>query len=127
MFDLIRKILQTKTVTKTRLFDEAPSRFRGKPIFTSNECTGCESCVTSCPANAIDVHKTGSSITLSLSYAYCIFCGICAEQCDSKMIQVTNEYRLAARDKESLTNTINKSIKISDSLPAGKGGKCDEY
>jgi formate hydrogenlyase subunit 6/NADH:ubiquinone oxidoreductase subunit I len=108
------------------LFDEAPSRFRGKPIFTSNECTGCESCVTSCPANAIDVQKKGSSITLTLSYASCIFCGICAEQCDPKTIQVTNEYRLATREKESLTNTINIPIKTSELLPTRKGGGYDE-
>ncbi|WML52656.1 4Fe-4S binding protein [Neobacillus sp. PS3-12] len=122
MFDLIRKILQTKTVTKTHLFDEAPQRYQGKPIFTTNECTGCESCVTECPANAIEIHKTGSSITLSLSNANCIFCGICAEQCETKMIQVTNEYRLATRDKETLTSTITIPIKTTELLTTGKGG-----
>lgn len=121
MFDLIRKIMQTKTVTKTRLFDEAPSRFRGKPIFTSHDCTGCEACVISCPANAILVQKNEGSITLSLSYANCIFCGICAEQCETKLIQATNEYRLAARDKESLTCIIKIPLKTSEKVPTGKG------
>lgn len=121
MFDLIRKIMQTKTVTKTRLFDEAPARFRGKPIFTSNDCTGCEACVTVCPANAILVQKNEGSLTLSLSYTNCIFCGICAEQCETKMIQVTNEYKLATRDKESLTSTIQIPLKTSDTILAGKG------
>jgi formate hydrogenlyase subunit 6/NADH:ubiquinone oxidoreductase subunit I len=121
VFDLIRKILQTKTVTKTHLFDEAPARFRGKPIFSSHDCTGCEACVTSCPANSIQVQKNEGSITLSLSYANCIFCGICAEQCETKMIQATNEYLLATRDKESLTCTIQIPLKISKTLRTGKG------
>jgi formate hydrogenlyase subunit 6/NADH:ubiquinone oxidoreductase subunit I len=121
VFDLIRKIIKTKTVTKTRLFDEAPSRFRGKPLFTSNDCTGCETCVESCPANAILIQKDDGSITLSFSYANCIFCGICAEQCETKMIQVTNEYRLATRDKESLTSTIQIPVKTSETVPTGKG------
>lgn len=122
MFDLIRKILQTKTVTKTHLFDEAPPRYQGKPIFTANDCSCCESCVTECPANAVEIHKTGSSIMLSLNYANCIFCGLCAEQCETKTIQITNEYRLATRDKETLTNTINIPIKTSELLTTGKGG-----
>ena len=122
MFDLIRKIWQTKTVTKTNLFEEAPSRFRGKPVFTSNECTGCESCVTACPAGAINFHKTADSITLSLSYANCIFCGICAEQCETKMIQVTNEYRLATKKKDNLLITVTTPVQNSELLPTGKGG-----
>lgn len=122
MFDLIRKIWQTKTVTKTTLFDDAPARFRGKPVFSSNECTGCESCVTACPSGAIDFHKTGESITLSISYANCIFCGICAELCDTKMIQVTNEYKLATKNKNNLLISINTTVKTPELLPTGNGG-----
>lgn len=121
MFDLIRKIWETKTVTKPRLFEEAPSRFRGKPVFTSNECTGCESCLTSCPTGAIDFHKTDDSITLSISYANCIFCDICAEQCETKVIQATNEYRLATKNKNTLTTSVTKAVKIPEPLPTGKG------
>lgn len=97
MFDLIRKIWRTKTVTKTELFTEAPERFRGKPVFTSSKCTGCEACATSCPAGAITLQQNDDAITLSLSYAHCIFCGICAEVCETNAIQLTNEYRLATK------------------------------
>jgi formate hydrogenlyase subunit 6/NADH:ubiquinone oxidoreductase subunit I len=123
LFDLIRKIVQTKTVTKTNVFDEAPSCFRGKPVFSSNECTGCGKCTTFCPATAIDLHKTKDTITLSISYASCIFCGICAEECETKMIQATNEYRLAARDKEHLIISANFPVMAKEPILAGKGGE----
>jgi formate hydrogenlyase subunit 6/NADH:ubiquinone oxidoreductase subunit I len=122
VFDLIRKIWQTKTVTKTILFDEAPSRFRGKPVFSANECSGCGSCETACPANAIKLFKDQDSINLSLSYTNCIFCGLCTEVCETKMIQGTNDYRLATKEKESLTITRKIPVKTSELLTAGNGG-----
>lgn len=122
MFDLIRKIWQTKTVTKKFLFTDAPPRYRGKPIFAANECTGCKDCVTFCPSGAIEFQQTGDSIELSISYVNCIFCGICAEKCETKMIQATNEYRLATKNKTDLFTTANAAVKATDLLPAGKEG-----
>ncbi|GAC92150.1 formate hydrogenlyase complex iron-sulfur subunit [Anoxybacillus flavithermus NBRC 109594] len=110
MFDLVKKIWKTKTVTKTDPLTEAPKRFRGKPMFVSNECTGCRACITSCPAKAITLEQNddSSTISLSLSYANCIFCGICAEVCETNTIQITNEYRLATKNKTELT--VNKQL-----------------
>jgi formate hydrogenlyase subunit 6/NADH:ubiquinone oxidoreductase subunit I len=122
VFDLIRKIWQTKTVTKTVLFDEAPSRYRGKPVFSTNECTGCGLCVTACPARAISLDKTNETMTLSLSYINCIYCGICAEECETEMIQATNEYKLATREKESLIVSKSIPVKTPELLASGKGG-----
>jgi formate hydrogenlyase subunit 6/NADH:ubiquinone oxidoreductase subunit I len=119
VLDLIRKIWKTKTVTKTNLFEEAPSRFRGKPVLVSNECTGCGSCAASCPSDAINFNQNEDSYTLSISYAHCIFCGICAEECETKMIQVTNEYRLAAKNKNDLQ--VNITVPSPALFPAGKG------
>ena len=111
MFDLIRKIWQTKTVTKTKLFEDAPSRFRGKPVFSSNECTGCGLCVTSCPTGTIDFSKQKDSVTLSIHYANCLFCGICAEKCETQLIQATNEYRLATKNKSDLLVSVTKKLR----------------
>lgn len=123
MFDLIRKIFQTKTVTKKSLFEEAPASFRGKPVLASNECTGCGTCVQSCPSGAIDLQKAEDNITISLSYANCIFCGICAEQCETDMIQATNLYRLATKNKSELIISVKIPVKSkTELLSAGKGG-----
>lgn len=120
MFDIIQKIWRTKTVTKTDLFTEAPERFHGKPVFTSSECTGCEACAASCPSSAIDFRQNGDAITLSLTYARCIFCGICSEVCETAMIQITNEYRLATKNKSDLTVTVNSQTKSEKLLTARK-------
>lgn len=121
MLDLIRKIWRTKTATQTTLFEEAPSRFRGKPVFASNECTGCEACAVTCPAGAISYHKTDDSITLALSYTNCIFCGLCAEYCETNLIQITNEYRLATKNKSDLMASVTINKKAPILVPAGKG------
>ncbi|MBB6283897.1 4Fe-4S binding protein [Geobacillus subterraneus] len=119
MFDLIRNIWRTKTITKTELFTEAPKRFRGNPTFTSNECTGCQICAASCPSGAIAFQQDDESITLSLSYARCIFCGVCTEVCETATIQMTNEYRLATKHENELTVT-SQQIKLAKLLTAGK-------
>ncbi|PIC03877.1 4Fe-4S dicluster domain-containing protein [Anoxybacillus flavithermus] len=118
MFDIIKKIWKTKTVTKTELLTEAPERFRGKPIFGSNECTGCQACTTACPAKAITFQQNDDAITVSLSYTTCIFCGICAEVCETNAIHITNEYRLATKNKNELT--VNKQATFAKLLTAGK-------
>jgi formate hydrogenlyase subunit 6/NADH:ubiquinone oxidoreductase subunit I len=118
VLDLIRKIWKTKTVTKTNLFEKAPSRFRGKPVFVSNDCTGCRLCTDSCPSSAIKIHQNDDTYTLTLSYADCIFCGICAEECETKMIQVTNEYRLAEKNKMDLL--VHITVPTQELIPSGK-------
>lgn len=113
MFDLLRKIWRTGTVTTRNLFDQAPDRFRGKPVFVPTEqqvypCASCMSCVTACPANAIQWFPAEEGAgKLVLYYAPCIFCGICAEACDPGLIQITNDYRLASKDKQELTAALS--------------------
>ncbi|ANB61257.1 4Fe-4S binding protein [Anoxybacteroides amylolyticum] len=118
MFDIIKKIWKTKTVTKTDLFIDAPERFRGKPILVSNECTGCQACTIACPAKAIALEQNGDAISVSLFYTTCIFCGICAEVCEMNAIQITNEYRLATKNKDELT--VKKQTTFAKLLTAGK-------
>ncbi|GAX89845.1 4Fe-4S binding protein [Effusibacillus lacus] len=121
MFDILWKIFKTGTVTKEMPLEAAPSRFRGKPIFLSNECTECGVCVASCPTGAIQFHPKEDSSELVLSYATCIFCGICAEVCETQMIKMTNEYRLATKNKQDLIQTAQVTVKPSELAPVGKG------
>ncbi|MEO0279225.1 MAG: 4Fe-4S binding protein, partial [candidate division WOR-3 bacterium] len=32
---------------------EAPTRYRGRPIFDANKCIGCGGCASNCPTRAI--------------------------------------------------------------------------
>ena len=121
MFDLIRKIWATKTVTKTNLFDEAPPSFRGRPVLVANECTSCKLCVTACPSGAIAFNRIEDSITISLSLGDCIFCGMCAELCETKLIQGSNEYRLATKNKKDLFAAVTVSTKKTELITTGKG------
>lgn len=120
MFDIFRKILRTGTVTKEMPLDAAPSRFRGKPVFVSDECTDCGACAASCPTGAIQFHQENNFSELVLSYSTCIFCGICAEVCETGTIQTTNEYRLATKNKQDLIQTLRVSGKPSKLAPVGK-------
>lgn len=120
MFEILRKIWRTGTVTKTTPFEEAPSRFRGKPIFVSNECTGCDLCVASCPSQCIQFHYDGDSDKLTLSYSHCIFCGICAEVCETHMIQMTNQSVLATKNKNEFMQSIDVYVRQAKQLSVGK-------
>ncbi|MFB9760398.1 4Fe-4S dicluster domain-containing protein [Ectobacillus funiculus] len=103
MFDILRKIWRTGTVTEKLPVNAAPSRFRGKPVIFSQACTNCQACANVCPTEALQIHRDHDASELVLSYAQCIFCGVCAEACESGAIQVTNEYRLATKNKQELT------------------------
>lgn len=111
MLEMLRKIWRTGKVTKQTLMEEAPSRLRGKPILTTNECTDCGACVTNCPTDAIQFIRHEAASELAMSYADCICCGICAEVCEPETIQITNEYRLATKNKDDLLQVVQVPIK----------------
>ncbi|MFC7443022.1 4Fe-4S dicluster domain-containing protein [Laceyella putida] len=120
MLDLLRKIWRTGTVTKKMPLEEAPSRFRGKPVISSQVCTHCETCVNACPTGALQIHRNDNASELVLSYAQCIFCGVCAEVCESGAIRVTNDYRMVTKDKSELM--VRVPIKQSfEQVSVGKG------
>lgn len=117
MFDILRKIFKTGTVTQQDLFQEAPSRFRGKPVILQGECTGCQRCVHQCPSHAIQlIPVDGKRVELTLSYAQCIFCGICREVCEPQIIQVSQEYRMATRNTDDLLQRVYLQMESAPQL-----------
>lgn len=57
----------------------------------SNKCTGCETCVSTCPFGAIEMRDGKAFITEA-----CTVCGACVDACEFKAIEKTEEEGAAA-------------------------------
>jgi len=74
-------------------------RFLGRPVLLPGPCpTDCSRCVNSCPVDALEMKDK----RLQLDMGLCLFCGACLEACPSGTIRFSQEFRLAAKDWESL-------------------------
>ena len=85
---------------------EIDKNYRGKLIYNSADCIGCNLCVRDCPANAIKVSNIGTKedkkFEMELDIAHCIFCGQCVESCPKGCLALTNNIELAKLDKKDL-------------------------
>ncbi len=64
--------------------------FRGswaafKPVIDKNKCIKCHMCWVLCPDTAIKINKDG---TTRSDYTICKGCGVCAEYCPAKCIEM---------------------------------------
>ncbi len=76
-----------------------PDRFRGRPSINKLLCgPDCQACMDVCPTDAIRQGARG----VELDMGRCLFCGECAQACNTKAITYTSEYRLATRTRENL-------------------------
>lgn len=82
---------------------DIPEMFRGKPMFDSALCIGCQICVRDCPSNAIKIEKIEEKRFGCIFYLdRCIFCGQCSDSCPKKAIKMSKEYELASLNREDL-------------------------
>src|SRR3990170_8873334 len=115
MFTKFQKSLQTGIVTSKypKEKEPAPLRFRGRIEIDSEKCKQCNACVEVCPTDAYTWIEEKGSRYLQLSHAKCVFCGMCEEVCPYKAITITNDFELAAMNKEYLLVKAGLSIKDS--------------
>lgn len=110
MFRLFKKIIQTGRAAQTYRpgISKAPEGFSGAPEIDEAKCTGCGVCVTQCPTSALQIKddEGRNKRTLSLSYADCIFCQLCAA-CPDEAIHFNGAFELAVRTKEELSHTLS--------------------
>ena len=59
-----------------------------KPTLDKTKCTKCLRCWIFCPEGSIKREKDG---TVSIDYAYCKGCGVCAIECKVKAITMDRE------------------------------------
>lgn len=95
-------------------------RFRGRPYFHEDDCTGCAACVQVCPAGALefkDEPRNGFvKRVLTVHWDICIFCGQCQANClTQKGIILSNEFDFATTEKrKDLKNTIEKELVLCE-------------
>jgi formate hydrogenlyase subunit 6/NADH:ubiquinone oxidoreductase subunit I len=108
-----------------------PPRYRGRISFKADLCVGCRLCVRDCPSGAIEIIQLpaekyqfsyrslleGKKVAVPIEKATkkrfkavinlgkCLFCAQCVETCPRKALFETEDYELAALDKERLLKT----------------------
>ena len=115
VFSWVRKGLRTG-ILSTRypaVHEQMPEGFRGRPVLDASRCLaeqGCSACVQVCLPAALELKQTmnseGGTSTqsthLTLYYARCIMCGLCVAVCPTEALRMTDDYELAARQREDL-------------------------
>ena len=97
---------------------EPAERFRGKPKFHDDDCTGCTACAEVCPAEAIEVIDSVEEKTRELIYHadQCIFCGQCEANCiTEKGIMLSHDYDLACFSRSDCDEKVTKNLVVCTS------------
>jgi len=88
-----------------------PDRFRGHPMINTARCSSdCNACVQVCPTGAIAVKNNQPCIDLGK----CLFCADCANTCPQHAIKFSNDYRLAARQRQNMLVVNNQPSRLGD-------------
>lgn len=85
---------------------EVPEDYRGKLKYDKDCCVGCQLCVKVCPSEAL-VFKSEEKKVKHYS-ARCTFCGQCVNICPQSCFELTEEFLMATRYKESEEMVINR-------------------
>ncbi len=59
-----------------------------KPVVNESKCIKCVICWAFCPETTIIRHEDNS---VSIDYEYCKGCGVCANECPNKAIDIVDD------------------------------------
>ena len=80
------------------------ARFRGRILYESKKCIGCQACFRNCPSKAIAFHEKGK---IDFDMGKCMHCGLCRDVCPVKCIRYTGKFMYASRNKKDLKNLVD--------------------
>jgi pyruvate formate lyase activating enzyme len=81
-------------------------------FYSANKCLGCKSCVDACPLQALTFDKQKGIVT---DFTICNMCGICAEVCPSKAMEMCGY----SRSVEEIMETIRKDKVVMETSGGG--------
>lgn len=91
----------------------APESFRGKITLNEKLCTGCRTCETVCPANAIRVTENAEGFTHTVWHSTCCYCGNCGYYCPTGAISNTNDFGTIHAQEDKFKHTHVARIKFN--------------
>ena len=102
---------------------EVPEGFRGKIVFISENCIGCNICVKDCPSDAIGITKPGEEKIFSAYFDLdkCIYCAQCVMSCPKKALYASGDFELAALTRDNFRVVYPakpKPVKVDVDKPA---------
>lgn len=92
---------------------DLPEHYRGQIHFDPSLCTGCRACMRDCPSDAIKIKKVGDKkFEATFQLDRCLYCAQCTDSCTRKALKITQNYELAALNRNELTVTFH--IEVDD-------------
>lgn len=81
-----------------------PEDFRGKLVYESDKCIGCQQCVRNCPSKAIIFKSEEKKIRIDV--VRCIYCETCVEVCPVNCLSMSQEFLLATPDRKEKSSYV---------------------